>query len=146
MVLYLSEKHVDSVKSSHRVLIVDDNVDAAESLAALLQFDGAEARVETDAKAIIEVVKAFDPMLVLLDLELPDIDGLEACRRIRRAKGREVYVAALTGWSREQDVVHAREAGFDAHVVKPIGVARLKELVTLASARRATSGLAGSGG
>ena len=111
-------------------------VDAAESLAALLQFEGAEARVELDARNIVEVINAFDPLLVLMDLELPGVDGLEACRLIRREKGPAVYVAALTGWSRPRDFVDAREAGFDVHVLKPISEARLKQLSQLARALR----------
>ena len=120
-----------------RVLIVDDNMDAAEALAALFAFDGAEARVEQDATNITDVMDAFDPMLVLMDLELPGLDGFEACRLIRREKGGNVYVAALTGWSREEDATRSREAGFDMHLTKPIGPDRLKQLSKLAEARKA---------
>jgi CheY-like chemotaxis protein len=119
-----------------RALIVDDNADAAESLAFLLTYDGADARIERDARRIVEVMHAFDPLLILMDLELPGIDGYEACKLIRRERGSDVYVAALTGWSRPEDFARTQQAGFDAHVVKPISTDRLKQLGDLAEARR----------
>jgi len=122
-----------------RVLIVDDNVDAAEALAALFALDGAETRVEKDALNIVEVVRAFDPMLILLDLDLPGLDGFEACRLIRNEKGSTVYVAAVTGWSRAEDFARSQAAGFDEHLIKPIGVDRLARVRALAWERRAAN-------
>jgi DNA-binding response OmpR family regulator len=119
-----------------RVLIVDDNVDAAESLAALLALDGAVTRVEKDALNIVQVVGAFDPMLILLDLELPLLDGFEACRLIRQEKGSVVHVAAVTGWGRPEDRALSQGAGFDEHVLKPIRIERLREICTVAFQRR----------
>lgn len=112
-----------------RVLVVDDNVDAAESAAMLLQHLGAETIVAADAQSIVEVVQRFEPTLILLDIGMPGIDGYEACRQIRRTFNGKIYIAAVTGWGQEEDRRLSEQAGFDAHLTKPV---RFTELVALA--------------
>jgi CheY-like chemotaxis protein len=109
-----------------RVLVVDDNRDAATSLARLLEMLGHEAFVAFDGTHGIDLALKMKPDAVLLDLGMPDISGYEACRRIRETEGgADTLVIALTGWGREEDRVQAREAGFNAHFVKPVDLAAL---------------------
>ena len=104
-----------------RVLVVDDNRDSADSLALLLRLQGHEAEVAYDGMAGVEAVARFGPDLVLLDLGLPGLNGLDACRRMRAAPGAaQLRIVALSGWGRDDDRSRTREAGFDAHLVKPV--------------------------
>jgi PAS domain S-box-containing protein len=112
-----------------RVLIADDNRDSAESLAALLEMDGHIVATASDGVQAIEQVQAFAPDIVILDLGMPNVDGVEAARRIRSLPGGErVLLVALTGWGQESDRQRTREAGFDRHLVKPVDLAALKEV------------------
>lgn len=120
--------------NGERVLLVDDNRDAADSLALLLTLHGTTTQVAYDANHIIEAVEAYGPSLVLLDLGLPGIDGYEACRRIRGAIGAAVRIIALTGWGQEDDRRRTVEAGFDAHLTKPVDFTRLLAVIENASA------------
>jgi signal transduction histidine kinase len=107
--------------SPRRVLIVDDNRDAADTLAALLQLDGVEAVIARDGLEGIKKATAFLPDVILLDIGLPEMDGYEVCRRIRETQsGRSVVVLALSGWGQRQDHQKSHEAGFDGHLVKPV--------------------------
>jgi CheY-like chemotaxis protein len=115
------------VSGPQRILVVDDNADAASSLAMLLELDGHATRVALSGMDALAAVADFAPDVVFLDIGLPDISGYEVARRVRampelRAMPRLV---ALTGWSREEDRRQAAEAGFDAHLVKPVDPARL---------------------
>jgi PAS domain S-box-containing protein len=113
-----------------RVLVVDDNRDAADSLAMLLRLKGHEVRVAYDGPAALAAVGAFGPDLVLLDLGMPGMDGYEVARRLRETPafaGRAI--AALTGWGQEADRRRTREAGFDHHLVKPVDPAELETLL-----------------
>lgn len=105
-----------------RVLIIDDNEDAAESVAWLLADADAETRVVNDAVHITDLMREFDPALILLDLSLPKVDGYQACRLIRQSHGATPYVAALTGWADAEHQSLCHRAGFDLHVTKPIGI------------------------
>jgi CheY-like chemotaxis protein len=103
------------------VLVVDDNVDSADSLAMLLRADGHAVEVAYDGRGAAEAAAAFGPDVILLDIGLPGMNGYEACRAIRaRPGGEAVVIAALTGWGQEDDQRKSREAGFDAHLVKPV--------------------------
>jgi PAS domain S-box-containing protein len=105
---------------SRRVLVIDDNVDAAESLALLLRVSGHEVRTAHDGPAGLEAALAFRPEVVLLDIGLPGMNGYEVARRLRAAAElREVLLVALTGYGQEEDRRRSREAGFDRHLVKP---------------------------
>jgi PAS domain S-box-containing protein len=113
-----------------RVLVVDDLLDSAESLAMLLRLDGHEVRVANDGPSALEAAQRFRPELVLLDLGLPGLSGFEVCRRIRKEPwGREVFVVALTGWGQDEDRRKSEEAGFDAHLVKPVHPEELRSIL-----------------
>jgi CheY-like chemotaxis protein len=106
---------------SRRVLIVDDNEDGAASLAMLLRADGHAVSVAHDGAGATEAVAAFKPDVILLDIGLPGMNGYETCRAIRaRPGGERIVIAALTGWGQDDDHRRSREAGFDAHLVKPV--------------------------
>ena len=117
-----------------RILVVDDNEDSAASLAMLLRADGHTVEVANDGERAVEVAAAFHPNTILLDIGLPGMNGIEACRAIRsQAGGDTIQIAALTGWGQEEDQRRSREAGFDAHLVKPVERSAL--LALLAAAR-----------
>jgi PAS domain S-box-containing protein len=106
---------------SRRVLVVDDNEDAANSLALLLQLAGQEVRVAYDGPSALLMAQSFRPHLVLLDLGMPGMDGYEVARRLRQQPGTEkLRLVALTGWGQEKDRQRSLEAGFDRHLVKPL--------------------------
>jgi CheY-like chemotaxis protein len=104
-----------------RVLVVDDNPDSAASLAMLLRSAGHTVEVAHDGERAVEAAARFHPNAVLLDIGLPGMNGLEACRAIRAQPGGDaITIAALTGWGQHEDQRRSREAGFDAHLVKPV--------------------------
>jgi signal transduction histidine kinase/CheY-like chemotaxis protein len=104
-----------------RILIVDDNQDAAEWLATVLTLNGHETRVAHDGMEAIRAAERMLPDAVLLDIGLPGLDGYEVCRRIRKEPwGKNLVVVALTGWGQEEDRQKSREAGFNSHLVKPV--------------------------
>ncbi len=103
-----------------RVLVVDDNLDAADTMGAMLTMRGFSVTVEYSGEAAVRAVEQHGPDAVLLDIGLPGIDGYEACRRIRRSSpGTQPVVIALTGWGQTKDRELAAAAGFDAHLTKP---------------------------
>jgi signal transduction histidine kinase len=115
---------------SRRILVVDDNVDAGDSLAALLQLHGQEVVVARDGVEAVRDAAQFRPDIILLDLGMPRMDGCEAARRIRALPGgRGMYVVALTGWGQALDRQRTRDAGFDRHLVKPVDEATLLEVL-----------------
>ncbi|HEY3448956.1 MAG TPA: CHASE domain-containing protein [Myxococcales bacterium] len=106
-----------------RVLVVDDNLDAAELLAEVLALDGHEVAVAHDGTEALERLGAFAPDVVFLDIGLPGLDGYEVARRMRRRPGGErIHLVALTGYGRRSDRLASRQAGFDAHLVKPVEI------------------------
>ncbi|HEU4618707.1 MAG TPA: ATP-binding protein [Gammaproteobacteria bacterium] len=114
----------------HRFVVADDNADGADSLAALLEALGHEAKVAYDGAAAVEVAEQHRPEVILLDLGMPGIDGYEVCRRIRtKPWGQDVFITALTGWGRDQDRAKTAQAGFDEHLVKPIDLEKLKAVI-----------------
>jgi two-component system CheB/CheR fusion protein len=116
-----------------RLLVVDDNVDAADSLALLFKMGGREVRVAYDGPTALILARGFRPQVVLLDIGMPGMDGYEVARQLRRQAGTEgVVLIALTGWGREEDRRRSREAGFDHHVVKPVEPRVLEELIARA--------------
>jgi PAS domain S-box-containing protein len=107
--------------ASRRILIVDDSVDGAESMSMLLELAGHETHQAHDGMAAIEAAGRLRPDVVLLDIGLPRLNGYEVCRRIRNEPwGKDVVLVALTGWGQEEDRQQSRDAGFDAHMVKPV--------------------------
>jgi CheY-like chemotaxis protein len=111
-----------------RILVVDDNRDAADTLAALLVRLGATVAVVYGGAEALERIPTFAPDVVLLDIGMPELDGYEVARRVR-ARDTEVLLVALTGWGQDQDVRRSRAAGFDHHLVKPPNIERLRELL-----------------
>src|SRR5690606_35644624 len=104
-----------------RILVVDDNEDAANSLAMLLRLAGHDVRAVHGGRAALELAGSFRPEFALLDIGMPDIDGYEVAERLRAAAwGRDICLIAVTGWGQEDDKRRAREAGFDHHLTKPI--------------------------
>ncbi len=113
-----------------RILIVDDNCDGADALGRLLSLMGQNIATEYDGHAALERAAEFDPDVVLLDLGMPGMDGFEVCRALRERFSRtRPKIIALTGWGRRQDIARTKEAGFDAHLVKPVDRARLQRLL-----------------
>ena len=115
--------------SGHRILIADDNRDQAESLSMLLEMMGNEVHTVYDGMSAIQAVHAFRPRIVLMDIGMPVMDGLEAARRIRVAFPQEPLLVAVTGWGQEDDRRRAQEAGFDHHLIKPIDWTAIDELL-----------------
>ena len=117
--------------AGRRVLVVDDNVDAASSLAILLELMGASTKVAYNGLEAVTEAEAFRPELVFLDLGMPGLNGYEACATIREMPwGREMKVVALTGWGQEKDRVRSRESGFDGHLVKPASPGAIAALIS----------------
>jgi PAS domain S-box-containing protein len=115
---------------THRVLVVDDNQDAAESLAMLLQSLGAAAHVVNSGAAALAALDAFRPDVVLLDIGMPGMDGYEVAQRIRQQpQFNAVKLIAVTGWGLEADRRSSRASGFDHHLTKPIDIAALQDLL-----------------
>jgi PAS domain S-box-containing protein len=107
--------------TARRVLVVDDNRDAAESLAMLLKLSGHDTHIAHDGLEAVEKAAQLTPDMILLDIGLPNMNGFEAARRIReQSRGKRPVMVALTGWAQETDRAQSREAGFNAHLVKPI--------------------------
>jgi len=124
--------------TGRHVLIVDDNADGAESLSMLLQISGHETHKAYDGVEAIQAAERIRPDVVLLDIGLPRLNGYEVCRRIRNTTwGKDLVLVALTGWGQEEDRSQSRDAGFDAHMVKPVDFdALLKLLASVPSAVR----------
>jgi len=116
--------------ATRRILVVDDNRDAAESLGMLLSMMGNEIHTVHDGLEAVKAVAAFRPDVVLLDIGMPKLNGYEAARRIRQQpEGAGVVLIALTGWGQEDDRRRSREAGFDHHLTKPVEFADLQKLL-----------------
>ncbi len=113
---------------TRRVLIVDDNVDAATSLSELLKMDGHLTQPAFSGEQALAMVENFSPDFVLLDIGLPSIDGYEVARRMRQTS-LHATIVALTGYGQEEDRERAQAAGFDAHFVKPVDLAALTKLL-----------------
>ncbi len=120
-----------------RVLIVDDNVDAAQLLALFVQALGHEVAMEHHAQAALELAERFEPHVCLLDIGLPDLDGFELARRLRRTMPDAVLVA-VTGYGQPQDVRSALEAGYEHHFVKPVDKQQLIGVLEAAANRART--------
>jgi CheY-like chemotaxis protein len=114
-----------------RILIVDDNVDSAQSLAMLLEMSGHQAHTAHDGVEAVRCAERLRPDAILLDIGLPGQNGYEACRHIREQSwGKSVVLIALTGWGQEDARREAEVAGFDSHIVKPVdfeGLLRMLE-------------------
>jgi CheY-like chemotaxis protein len=123
-----------------RVLVVEDNPDGLETLVALLEMLGHEVAGAADGEQAIQQAAAFRPQVVLLDLGLPVMDGYEVARALRQdLRFDDVFIAALTGWGAEGDRRRTADAGFDAHLTKPVELPAL-EAVLARSGQRCAQG------
>ncbi|WP_139559275.1 PAS domain S-box protein [Methylotetracoccus oryzae] len=119
------------IPSPLRVVVVDDNRDAADTLAMLMTGLGSTVRVVYEGAAALEILPAFKPDMVLLDLGMPGMDGYEVARRIRQLPSEaRIMLVAITGWGEDKDQQRTREAGFDHHLIKPVRLDALRELLT----------------
>jgi PAS domain S-box-containing protein len=115
---------------ARRVLIADDNRDAAETLAMLLQMDGHEVTVVHNGKDALEALSTLQPEVALLDIGMPELSGYDVARRVRQGSlGRAVTLIAVTGWGQDRDKTQALAAGFNHHFTKPVDTDRLRELL-----------------
>ena len=112
-----------------RILVAEDNDDAAEMMQVMLQFKGHDVRVAADGVEAVDVASTFKPHIAFLDIGMPRMDGYEAARRIRELLGRRVVLVALTGWGQDDDKLRSREAGFDQHITKPPEPQLLERLI-----------------
>jgi signal transduction histidine kinase len=122
--------------AARRILVVDDNVDAASSLGWLLRLDGHEVRLAHDGPAALGVGREFRPDTVLLDIGLPGMSGFEVARQFREeAATRGALLVAVTGYSQGEDRRRSREAGFDQHLIKPVQLSDLREVLAEGGSR-----------
>jgi PAS domain S-box-containing protein len=113
-----------------RVLVVDDNRDAATTLGALLRLAGHSVALGYDGVEACELAQTYRPHVILLDIGMPRMNGYEACRKIREtAAGRQIVMIALTGWGQDDDRLQTSTAGFDDHLVKPVDFEVLRSLL-----------------
>ena len=124
----------DTAHATRRVLVVDDNADAAESLAMLLEVNGDNVRVAYDGEEALEAEGDFRPDVVLLDIGMPKLSGYDVAKRIREVRGGKVLIVAITGWGQEDDRRRAREAGFDHHFTKPVDYQALLDVINAGAA------------
>jgi CheY-like chemotaxis protein len=113
-------------REAARILVADDNLDAAESLATLLEFHGYQVQFVNDGESALQALETFRPHVALLDIGMPKLDGHEVARRARQTSwGGKLKLIALTGWGHDQDRRDALAAGFDRHLVKPVAIEEL---------------------
>jgi len=113
-----------------RILVADDFPQSAETLARLLRHDGSEVRVAQDGAEAFETAAEFRPDVVVLDLAMPKLNGYEAARKIRAQPwGKHMVLIALTGWGQQQDRQRTQDAGFDAHLTKPVNLGQIMDLL-----------------
>lgn len=119
-----------TVSRALRILIADDNKDSAESLAILLQLDGHETHTVGDGQEAVEAAERLRPDVIVLDIGMPRMNGLDACRKIREQSGTgTILIVALSGWGQAEDRKQSKDAGFDAHFVKPVDHAAFLKLL-----------------
>jgi DNA-binding response OmpR family regulator len=121
---------LDTVPPPHRILVVDDNVDATECLALFLSLQGHDVQTAFDGVQAIEKADQFRPNVIVIDIGLPVVDGHDAGRRIRQfAWAQRATLIALSGWGHDEDQQKSRAAGFDHHLVKPVNLTVLSEIL-----------------
>jgi CheY-like chemotaxis protein len=120
----------DAPPVRRRILVADDNADALETLATVLELGGHEVFSATNGSLALESAERHLPEVALLDIGMPLLDGYEVARRIRaQAWGKRITLVALTGWGQDSDRRRSQEAGFDSHLVKPLDLEKLTQLL-----------------
>jgi CheY-like chemotaxis protein len=129
----IGESHAEQASvPKRRILVVDDNRDSTASLSMLLQIQGHDVSMAYDGLQALDICEQFRPEVVLLDIGMPNLNGYEACRRIREQPwGHDILMIAQTGWGQEEDRTRTKAAGFDAHLTKPIDPETLYALITV---------------
>jgi CheY-like chemotaxis protein len=126
-----TSKRADETARTFRVLIVDDNIDAAQTLSALLEIAGHQTMVAHDGDQGLRITKQFNPEVIFLDIGMPGMNGYEVARAVRKTPDmKTVVIIALTGWGAEQDRELSKEAGFNAHLTKPASLASVNFLLS----------------
>ncbi len=116
--------------TQRRILVADDNQDAADTMAMILKIMGNEVRTTNDGLQAVQTAAEFQPSVILLDIGMPELNGYEACQRIRQEPwGKKAILIALTGWGQDEDKRRSMEAGFDRHLVKPVDPLVLEKLL-----------------
>jgi two-component system CheB/CheR fusion protein len=119
------------------VLVADDNGDAAWGLAKLLELSGFRAVLARSGEEALQMAEQHRPVVALLDIGMPDLSGHDVARQLRKEPwGKAMILIAATGWGQEADVRQSMEAGFDAHLTKPLNVGRVKTLIEELAAKR----------
>lgn len=120
-----------------RLLVVDDQRDSADTLARLLQALGHEVRAAYTGHGALSEAETFQPDALFLDIGLPDLDGIEVCRRLRTTElMRDMFVVAMTGWGQAEDKQRTEQAGFNVHLIKPVSGDDLMKLLAEISNRK----------
>ena len=126
----LPESGRASPVQSLRLLVVDDNVDAAQALSSLLRLGGHSVRVAADGSEALRSVVEFDPQVIFLDIGMPGMSGDEVAQALRRMPiGERLVIAAVTGWGSSEDKARARDAGFDYHLTKPVDLDAIERIL-----------------
>jgi PAS domain S-box-containing protein len=132
-----SDNGQTAANHSRRILVADDNQDGAESMAEMLRLLGDEVWTANDGEEAVAAAEAFRPEVILMDVGMPRLNGLDATRRIREYPwGKSVAIIALTGWGQESDRERSRDAGCDGHLVKPVNLADLEKMLNDVHAKR----------
>jgi CheY-like chemotaxis protein len=124
-----TEAHIPGIKEL-RLLVVDDNTDAAETLAALLEIAGHGTQVASNGYQAIELATQFRPDVIFLDIGMPEMSGYDVAKALRNTPGLDhVFLIALTGWGAEKDRELTKEAGFDEHLTKPVSIVKVNAIL-----------------
>jgi CheY-like chemotaxis protein len=124
------EAHVRSVAPGRRVMIVDDNKDAGDALAMLLELAAHEVRVAYSGRGALTLAQTFRPEVAFIDIGMPDLNGYEVAQALRREPwGAQIRLVALTGWGQHDDRQRATDAGFDRHITKPVDSEAIEPLL-----------------
>lgn len=124
------EEQISHHRTKRRILVVDDNRDSAESLSMMLELLGNEVSTAHNGLEAIDAAEHFRPEVILMDVGMPRLNGLDATRRIREQPwGKEMFVIALTGWGQDSDKKRSQEAGCNGHLVKPVGMPDLQKML-----------------
>jgi CheY-like chemotaxis protein len=122
--------HEPTATTRRRILVVDDNEDQAHSLSTLLELLGHEVKAAYDGHSAIAVAKEFIPDIALVDIGLPGLNGYDVARRLReQPELSKIFLVAQTGWGQEEDRRRTHEAGFDRHLVKPVEISAVQEIL-----------------